>query len=201
MEALPGPAWCSCLLWEWGAAFEHVSSLSLNGYPVARFRARELRSGRCKGPMELPQSNPRRSLSSDPAASQRSFPRPSAGPSRAHRKQLSARGARGGLKFAPAGGAAARRAIGGARLICIDASAGRRSAPAAAFIGSAAPLSSAGAARAGRRGGGGRVGEGTGGSGREGGGSAAASLQPTAGAEPEEALPCCEGRRPHGPGN
>lgn len=99
--------------------------------------------------MELPRSDPLRFLSSDPGAPQCAFPHPSAGPSRAHRPQLSAPGARGGLKFAPAGGAAARRAIGGARLICIDASAGRRSAPAAAFIGSAAPLSSAGAARAG----------------------------------------------------
>lgn len=120
-----------------------------NGDPVARLRDAKLRNGRRKEPMELPRSDPLRFLSADPGAPQCAFPHPSAGPSRAHRPQLSAPGARGGLKFAPAGGAAARRAIGGARLICIDASAGRRSAPAAAFIGSAAPLSSAGAARAG----------------------------------------------------
>lgn len=171
-----------------------------NGDPVARLRDAKLRNGRRKEPMELPRSDPLRFLSADPGAPQCAFPHPSAGPSRAHRPQLSAPGARGGLKFAPAGGAAARRAIGGALLICIDASAGRRSAPAAAFIGSAAPLSSAGAARAGWGGARG-VGRGRAALGGRGGGSAAASLQPTAGAEPEEALPCCEGRRPHGPGN
>lgn len=60
----------------------------------------------------------------------------------------------GGLKFARSGGAAARRAIGPGRLICIDASAGRRSAPAGAAIGSAAVKrrGSAGGAGAGRAG-------------------------------------------------
>lgn len=86
--------------------------------------------------------------------SARPRPRPPPASRQAAPPRAAGRTRSGGLKFARSGGAAARRAIGPRRLICIDARAGRRSAPAGAFIGSAAVKrrGSAGGAAAGRGG-------------------------------------------------